>query len=142
MATGLSDIGTKVYCKTSPAVVYSAFVSVSKIGAVGGAMDKHESTTLDDLVKTYVAGRKDTNEMEFTYNFTSANAVAVKAKMDGTASHTLMVVYPDKSGYEIVGVGTDTTGDVSTNSLLTATFTFIPSAEPTWSADLTAKIPV
>lgn len=141
MATGLSDIGTKVYCKTSPAIVYSAFIAVSKIGAVGGSMDKHESTTLDDLVKTYVAGRRDTSELEFTYNFNSANAVIVKGKMDGSTSQVLMIVYPDMSGYEITGVGTDTTSDVSTNSLIGATFTFVPSAAPVWSADLTAKLP-
>lgn len=141
MATGLSDIGTKVYRYNTGTSAYVAFISVSKIGAIGGSMDKHESTCLDDTVKTYVAGRRDTNEIEFTYNFNSANAAAVKAVMDGTTSQKLMVVYGDKSGYEITGIGTDTTSDASTNSLQQATFTFVPSAEPVWSADLTAKIP-
>ncbi|MFA5767061.1 MAG: hypothetical protein WC919_04010 [Candidatus Paceibacterota bacterium] len=141
MATGLSDIGTAVYLWSTGTSAYIDFVSVSKIGAIGGSMDKHESTCLDDTVKTYVAGRRDTNEIEFTYNFNSANAATVKAAMNGSTAQKLMVVYGDKSGYEINGVGTDTTSDASTNSLQAATFTFVPSEEPTWSADLTAKIP-
>lgn len=140
MASGLSDIGTKVYCKTSPAVVYSAFVSVNKIGAIGGSPDKHESTCLDDLYKTYELGRSDTNEVEFGYNYTAANATTVKGKMDGTTEHTLMVVFPDNSGYELVGKGTDTTSDVGVNSLIGGTFTFVIKTK-TWSADLSAKIP-
>jgi len=139
MATGLSDIGTAVYILSGE--TYGAFVSCSKIGAIGGNMDKHESTCLDDTVKTYVAGRRDTNEVEFTYNFNSANAATVKAAMDGETEQTLMVVYADSSGYQITGIGTDTTSEASINSLQQATFTFVPSSEPTWSADLSASIP-
>jgi len=136
MATGISDVGTIVYLRGTGS--YSQLVPVSKIGAVGGSMDKHESTCLDDSVKTYEEGRKDTNEIEFTYNFNSANAVAVKAAMDGVTQQTLFIMYGDLSGYEVTGVGTDTTSDASTNSLLTATFTLVVSAEPTWYPIATA----
>lgn len=111
-------------------VGYSYLVPVSKVGAVGGSMDKHESTALDDTVKTYTAGRLDTSEIEFTYNFNTANAARVKSFMDGTTSRTLIIEYPDHSGYRLVGIGTDTTSDVSTNSLLTATFSFVNTIAP------------
>lgn len=136
MASGISDIGTIVYLRGTGS--YAKLVSVSKIGAVGGSMDKHESTCLDDTTKTYEEGRKDTNEIEFTYNFTSANAEAVKAAMDGVTEQTLFIMYGDLSGYEITGIGTDTTSDASTNSLQQASFTLVVSAEPTWYPTATA----
>ena len=136
MATGISDIGTLVYLRGMGS--YAKLVSVSKIGAVGGNMDKHESTCLDDTTKTYEEGRKDTNEIEFTYNFNSANAATVKAAMDGETEQTLFIMYGDLSGYEITGIGTDTTSDASTNSLQQATFTLVVSEEPTWYPTATA----
>lgn len=129
MATGISDIGAKVWIWDE--TVYKVLVPVSEIGEVGGSMDKHESTTLDDPVKTYEAGRRDTNEVEFTYNYTEANATAVKAVMDGKTEQKLLIVYGDGSGYLVVGVGTDTTSALSVNSLHKASFTFILSEQET-----------
>jgi len=119
---------------------YSSFVSVSKIGSVGGSMDKHESTCTDDVPKSYTSGRQDTNEIECTYNYTKENVERVKLFMDGTNSRTLIVEYPDHSGYRLVGVGTDMTSDISVNSLIGATFTFINTTQPVWNADYSTVI--
>lgn len=141
MATGISDIGTKVYINGSSA--YEFFVSCSDIGAIGGSVDKHESTCLDDTDKTYVIGRRDTPEVEFSYNYTEENVTKVKGKMDGATPQELLVVYGDGSGYYLKGVGTDSTDALGTNSLQKATFTFVQmqAAQFKTATELTGMLP-
>jgi len=126
MSSAISDIGAKIYILETGS--YDYLFGVSEIGEIGGSVDKHESTCLDDLVKTYVIGRRDSNEIEFTYNYTEANAVRSKGYFDGTTERTLAIVYGDGSGYEVVGIGTDTSSALSTNSLQKASFTFVQTA--------------
>ena len=123
MANGISDIGARVYILETGS--YDFLFSCSDIGAIGGSVDKHESTCTDDTAKTYVIGRRDTPEVEFSYNYTEANAVKVQGKMDGATPQELLVVYGDGSGYYLKGVGTDSTDALGTNSLHKATFTFV-----------------
>lgn len=118
---------------------YSYFVPVNKIGAIGGSMDKHESTATDDVYKTYEGGRADTNEVEFGYNYNKTNAARVKLLMDGTTARYIIVEFPDHSGYRLTGKGTDTTSDTAANSLIGATFTFVISNKE-WDDDWTTVI--
>ena len=61
-----TDIGAAVFDKKSNGK-FSLFIPVTNIPATGSAPDQQEKTVTTDVVKTYIQGRQDTPQKEFTF---------------------------------------------------------------------------
>ena len=95
-----TDMGSAVFDKKSNGK-YSLFVPVTNIPATGSAPDQQEKTVTTDIVKTYIQGRQDTPQKEFTFyahrdNFNILREAYNKEK-------EFLQINPDGTGWKFNG---------------------------------------
>ena len=114
-----SDVGIKLWKSATGAVnTFVVFLDVIDVPATGSAPAKLETTVLSSATKSYIPGREDIPDMEFTYNYDATNFALVKA-VEGTKTW-FMIVYADGSGAVIVGVPRTWVDAVSRGTVITA----------------------
>ena len=95
-----TDMGSAVFFIFSNGK-YSLFVPVTNIPATGSAPDQQEKTVTTDIVKTYIQGRQDTPQKEFTFyahrdNFNILREAYNKEK-------EFLQINPDGTGWKFNG---------------------------------------
>lgn len=95
-----TDIGAAVFDKKANGK-YSLFIPVTNIPATGSAPDQQEKTVTTDVVKTYIQGRQDTPQKEFTFyahrdNFNTLKEAYNKEK-------EFLQINPDGTGWKFNG---------------------------------------
>ena len=95
-----TDIGAAVFDKKSNGK-FSLFIPVTNIPATGSAPDQQEKTVTTDVVKTYIQGRQDTPQKEFTFyahrdNFNILKEASNKEK-------EFLQINPDGTGWKYNG---------------------------------------
>lgn len=123
----ISDVGTLLYhSATGASNSFTSLVSIKDAPATGSAPGKLEMTTLDMTVKGYIADRLDVPDMEFTYNYTEAELLAVQAVATG-ATHYFLIVYGDNSGVKITGQARTWRDALSLGSVATCKLNIVAS---------------
>lgn len=118
-----SDIGTKLYHKST---TYTELFGVRAVPATGAAGGKIEVTEMNSSRKQYVADRVDSPDQDFTYNRTAEKYAAALALCDG-AEHEFIVVYSDGTGTYIKGTVQTWKNEFSTGSAQEATLHIVAS---------------
>lgn len=140
---GYIDLGIELRVKEKTDAKYPAekLVAVKGMPATGQAGGTVEITTSSDPTKVYIADRPDTGEMDFLYNYTSANLSAVQAVCDNTEKD-ILIKMPDGTGVEYAGSLQTWINEVSVGSAIEATLHTVPSVSPTYlsASEVTAKI--
>lgn len=95
-----TDIGAAVFDKKANGK-FSLFIPVTNIPATGAAPDQQEKTVTTDVVKTYIQGRQDTPQKEFTFyahrdNFNILREANNKEK-------EFLQINPDGTGWKFNG---------------------------------------
>lgn len=116
-------------------------VAVKGIPATGQAGGTADITTSSDASKVYVPSRKDTGELDYTYNYKEADFTAVKALCDGEM-RDILIKLPDGAGFMYSGVLETWTNDVSVDGIIEATLHTVSSSDITFktSTEVTALI--
>lgn len=123
----ISDRGTMLYKKVSPAVTFSELVEVTSAPASGADAPTIEVTTLKSEIKQYIADRKDTPAMNFNYNYTEERHETVLAVCNGV-SHDFLVIFQDGSGFQITGTAVAYTTEVALGSAIVGVLNITASA--------------
>lgn len=95
-----TDIGTAIFDKKANGK-FSLFIPVTNLPATGAAPDQQEKTVTTDVVKTYIQGRQDTPQKEFTFyahrdNFNILREANNKEK-------EFLQINPDGTGWKFNG---------------------------------------
>lgn len=138
--------GTLVYYKALEAEdsAYALWNGLTEIGDIGTTGSFVEDTTLADTVKTYIAGMKDTSELEFQfyrYKDDSAQADLISKAQAGT-SITIKIVWTNGTqavfdaalnGYSVVGSGNEEgiKGKINLRVSGDTTFSNVPASNST-----------
>jgi hypothetical protein len=98
----ISDIGTLLFHSTTGASAsFTKLFDVTAVPATGSMPTKIDATTLTDEEKSYLAGRVDRPDQEFSFLYTEAN-MALAIGTEGS-DHWFLVIYADGSGALIKG---------------------------------------
>lgn len=138
------DLGIELRVKASSDNKYpkNPLIKIKGMPATGQAGGKVEITTSSDAVKLYIPDRPDTGDMDYTYNYTSANLIAVQAICDGTARDVLLSL-PDGEAVEYSGQCQTWINQVGVGgSPIECTLHTVPSTVPAYltSEQASAKI--
>lgn len=137
------DLGIelRIKSKTDTAYPKNYLVAVKGMPATGQAGGTVEITTSSDAVKTYIADRIDTGEMDFSYNYTEANLTAVRAVCDNTEKD-ILITLPDGTGVEYSGSVQTWLNETSVGSVIEGTLHTVPSVAPEYktASEVTALI--
>lgn len=95
-----TDMGSAVFDKKSNGK-YSLFVPVTNIPATGSAPDQQEKTVTTDIVKTYIQGRQDTPQKEFTFYAHRDNFNILKEAYN--KEKEFLQINPDGTGWKFNG---------------------------------------
>lgn len=134
---GMIDLGIEIRVKATTENKYPAakLIAIKGMPATGQAGGTVEITTSSDTSKVYVADRKDTGDMDYTYNYTASNYTTVKAVCDNTEKD-ILIKLPDGAGVEYRGTLQTWINEVSVGSAIECTLHTVPSVAP---SDLTAE---
>lgn len=95
-----TDIGAAVFDKKANGK-FSLFVPVTNIPATGAAPDQTEKTVTTDVVKTYIQGRQDTPQKEFTFYAHRDNFNILKEAYN--KEKEFLQINPDGTGWKYNG---------------------------------------
>lgn len=95
-----TDIGAAVFDKKANGK-FSLFVPVTNIPATGAAPDQTEKTVTTDIVKTYIQGRQDTPQKEFTFYAHRDNFNILKEAYN--KEKEFLQINPDGTGWKYNG---------------------------------------
>lgn len=95
-----TDIGAAVFDKKANGK-FSLFVPVTNIPATGAAPDQQEKTVTTDVVKTYIQGRQDTPQKEFTFYVHRDNFNILKEAYN--KEKEFLQINPDGTGWKFNG---------------------------------------
>ena len=95
-----TDIGAAVFDKKANGK-FSLFVPVTNIPATGAAPDQQEKTVTTDIVKTYIQGRQDTPQKEFTFYAHRDNFNILKEAYN--KEKEFLQINPDGTGWKYNG---------------------------------------
>lgn len=140
---GYLDLGIELRVKEVSAEKYSAekLIAVKGMPATGQAGGTVEITTSSDAQKVYLADRKDSGDMDFTYNYTDTNYTAANGVCDNTAK-SILIKLPDGTGFEYTGTLQTWVNEVSVGSAIECTLHTVPSTTVTrlTTTEVTSKI--
>lgn len=114
-----TDIGAAVFIKRANGK-YSLFVPVTNIPATGAAPDQQEKTVTTDVVKTYIQGRQDTPQKEFTCFAHRDNFNELKAAYN--KENEFLQINPDGTGWKFSGFVSFYQDEVSVGNNLEAKY--------------------
>ena len=97
MLVGFSTASTDPDTST-PAGTWSAWNGISEIGDIGNSGSFIEQTTIADTTKRYMAGMKDTSEMEITYYKYAGDTAQASLKTAAESGSTIWVKVQWKNG--------------------------------------------
>lgn len=115
----ISDVGTMLYNKTSPATSYSELIEITGAPATGSDASQIEVTTLKSKIKQYIKDRKEVPAMNFTFNYTEDNYKKVVA-IENQVSE-FIYKFQDGSGFYLKAEPTIFVGEASRGSAISAT---------------------
>ena len=95
-----TDIGAAVFDKKANGK-FSLFIPVTNIPATGSAPDQQEKTVTTDVVKTYIQGRQDTPQKEFTFYAHRDNFNILKDAYN--KEKEFLQINPDGTGWKFNG---------------------------------------
>lgn len=95
-----TDIGAALFDKKANGK-FSLFVPVTNIPATGAAPDQQEKTVTTDVVKTYIQGRQDTPQKEFTFYAHRDNFNILKEAYN--KEKEFLQINPDGTGWKYNG---------------------------------------
>lgn len=132
MADGILTKGITLGYKPVGEVAYTILTNLQEIPEIGnGAPEKIETTTLDDNVKTYIAGLGDSGqELAFKFLYDKTQFQTLLA-LDGTQGW--QVAMPDGITAEFEGTPAVKFDSASPNNALTYTLTIIVESEITFN---------
>lgn len=120
--------------------VWGELVGIVDVPDLGGAGNTIEVTELKSPVKQYISDRKDTGELDFTYNRTAENFEAVSALADGE-SHNFLVRMSDGTGTYVEGTCQTWKSGFSAGSAQQAILHIVPTTiEDKTAQEVTALI--
>lgn len=94
------DIGTAIFDKKANGK-YSLFIPVTNMPATGAAPDQTEKTVTTDVVKTYIQGRQDTPQKEYTFYAHRDNFNILKDAFN--KEKEFLQINPDGTGWKFNG---------------------------------------
>jgi len=121
----ISDIGTLLYhSATGLAGSFTKLFDVTGVPATGAPATKIDATTLTDEEMSYLAGRVERPDQEFSFLYTEANmALAVGTEGD---THYFLIIYADGSGALIKGQSRSWIDAVSMNQAVVGKLNVVP----------------
>lgn len=115
---GLSDVGTALFVKGTNGK-YHFFIPVTNMPATGSAPDQAEKTVTTDQKKTYIKGRQDNPQKEFSYYTHRDNILKIKQQMEKGNSFDFLQLNPDFTGNKFSGSISSYQDEVSVGNNLT-----------------------
>lgn len=139
----VSDVGTMLLHATmttenAPTSGYEQLIGVKATPAKGSAPEQLDVTELHDTESSFIAGRKSQETLEYTFNWTKANASALTA-VQGKRHAFLEVLGEEGDGFLIIGQLTYAHNGVALNSAQEGTIWIIPESV-TYIADTATYI--
>ena len=128
----VSDVGTMllhatVTGATAPATGYAKLVGVKATPAKGSAPEQLDVTELHDEQTSFIAGRKSIETLEYTFNWTKANATSLTA-VEGKRHAFLEKLGEEGDGFLIIGQLSYAHNGVSLNSAQEGTIWIVPES--------------
>lgn len=116
---------------------YTKLIDIKSFPDLGGSPERLDTTTLSDKMRTYILGIQDTEEMEFTANYTKDDYTTLAALIGqtkyyavwfgGTESNNVLTPTGSEGKFSFQGQLSVYVNGADVNEVVNMTITLVPS---------------